>query len=376
MKRPIPILLGLLLVLTAWACSRALASQPPQLTTFTHSIVSSIGTQALAQTLPKPERLPKLRRSARHLQDLPVPDGYDGAERWCQAASHPCQTDADCRGSAAVDSAPHRCVTPWWVKASGKNKKDKPTKVCGSPWPTRAERNWREARLAQIVEEICSGAECDAGDLTAFLSIVATRESTMRPWKAHRLDGDVRANASAWLQRSKRYGHEPVIIKTKRSGKTFEEIVAIKFSKDGNRYYSQEDRWQGLGYYGQNSALFVALWDSKAPPEILCHEIESTDTYLKSARSIVRKQADLGIEPTYATVHYALGTGDLRPKPSSIEKFIAKAKRHGLNAAKRVTTRSFGRELGPTVESRRLAAEILRGKVEAKHPWPGRAAGS
>lgn len=371
-----PILLILYMLVSACACGQARASETPsRVSAFTD------GLQRLAAPLPSnptTKKRSKDHRQALRSQDRTTADGYQGAQAWCESplAVH-CKTNKDCRATSMPGSEPHRCVRPWWASKAGKRKgkalRDKgiDIKVCGAPWPSKREKQWRKARLGEIVAEICSGPGCDARDLSAFLGHVAGRESTWRPWKAHRLNGDVRANESAWTLKAKRYGHEHLVVQRR----TKAEVVGVKLLDGGNPYYAAQDRWQGWGYYGQNAALFTGIEDPMAPPEILCREIESTDAYLARARSIVRKQLDLGIEPTWATVHYALGTGDLRPTTKSVEAFTKKAKRLGINGAARVTTRSFGRPLGPDVPSRRLAAEILRGKVEEKFPTPIAAAG-
>jgi hypothetical protein len=368
-----PTILILYMLVSACACGQARASdRPERVSAFTHEL------QRLAAPLPPDSTTAhrsKDRRQTLRSQDRMAKDGYQGAERWCETPlAVYCKSDLDCKNTSMPGSKPHRCVRPWWASAAGKRKAKTlgDIKVCGAPWPTKRERDWRKARLGEIVAAICSGPGCDPRDLSAFLGHVAARESSWRPWKAHRLGGDVRANESAWTLRAKRYGHAHLVVRHRKS----DEVVGVKLTETGNPYYGQQDRWQGWGYYGQNAALFTAVEDPMAPPEILCREIESTDAYLARARSIVRKQIDLGITPTWATVHYALGTGDLKPKSTSVAKFSKKAKRFGIDGSARVTTRSFGRPLGPDVPSRRLAAEILRGKVETKFPTPLVLAGS
>lgn len=370
------IVLGVLALVCGYAITAEAAGLP---TTFADALLRLAQPQQPTAALPPVGRREHpskgRRRPLRGADSTLAPDGYQGAERWCEApVAVPCRVDADCTKVSVPDSRPHKCITPWWAdEAERKLKKAQKIKVCAAPYPNRTEKKWRKQRLAAIVEQICVGTSCNEADVTALLSIVAGRESSWRPWKAHRLNGDVEANRTAHLSRARRYGHEQ-IVQTSSKGKPIP--IAVKLTKDGNPYYGDVERWQGWGYYGQNSPLFVALWDDRAPPEILCREIEATETYLERARIAARKQADMGIAPTYATVHYALGSGQLKPKPEALARFIAKAKRRGLDATKPVSASSFGKRLGPTVESRRLAAEILRGQVEAALPWPGRAAGS
>ena len=40
----------------------------------------------------------------------------------------------------------------------------------------------------------------------------------------------------------------------------------------------------GMGYYGQNPALWLDKWDASAEPETLCGEVESTLVHLRAAR--------------------------------------------------------------------------------------------
>jgi len=302
-------------------------------------------------------------------QALPVQhtrDGYEDAKRWCeQPVLRACATEADCAAVVLPGGGRTHCAKPYWAK-------DDQTKVCAAKWPSRREREWREARLHEIVGEICSGARCRPSQLGAFLALVATRESTLRPWKAHRLNGDVRANRVAWMLKAKRYGHEHVV--EKKKGR--EVIVGVKLRKGGNRYYADEMRWQGYGLFGQNSPLFVYLWDPEAPPEVLCREVEAVATYTERARVAATKQRNLGITPTWATVHAALAAGEVRPSPGAIERFRKQARRTELDPDAVVTPGSFGRSLGSTVPARRLAAELLRVRVNAKHPWPPARAGA
>ena len=265
------------------------------------------------------------------------PDPYAGWQTWCEPIEPaPCRTSKDC--AAAPDGRAQRCVTPWW--ANRKIPAAERPKVCASPWPGRHEQKWRRARLDTIVAQLCRRPHCNPVELTAFVGVVASRESTWRPWKAHRLNGDLRANRTAWGRLASRYR--------------------------GNPHYRDRNRWQGLGDKGQNAALYVFLSDPMAPPEILCREVESTDTYLARARIAVSKQADLGLRPTWATVHAALATGDIRPKASAVDRFRPQARKAGIDPDRRVTTRSFGERLGADVASRRLAAEILRARVDAR----------
>lgn len=280
-----------------------------------------------------------------------------------------CTTNADCADLRTPTGLQLSCARPYWAK-------DETTKVCATRWPTRRERQWREDRLREIASEICSGPKCSDEALGAFLSIVAIRESTLRPWKAHRLNGDVKANRAAWMFKAKKYGHEHVIEREKVNGEWRDVIVGVKLTHTGNRNYADEKRWQGYGLFGQNSALFVYLWDPAAPPEVLCREVEAVATYTARARIAATKQRNLGIAPTWATVHAALAAGEVRPSAATIERFRKRARRTELDVDAPVTPDSFGRGLGEDVPARRLAAELLRARIDAKHPWPSRPPGA
>jgi len=262
---------------------------------------------------------------------------YEGWNTWCErVVPAPCRTANDC--APAPDGRAQRCVTPYW--ANKKLPKAERPKVCASRWPGRHEQQWRRARLETIVAHVCRRPGCDPVELAAFVGTVAARESTWRPWKAHRLNGDLRANRTAWGRLAGKYR--------------------------GNPHYRDRDRWQGLGDKGQNAALYVFLSDPQAPPEILCREVESTDTYLARARIAVNKQADLGLRPTWASVHAALATGNIRPSAAAVERFRPQARKAGIDPDERVSARDFGDRLGADVPSRRLAAEILRARVDAR----------
>ena len=332
----------------------------------------TVFAQAQRQATPLPSATPAEVVQKRRLT-LPRQhsgDGYAGAQSWCEPPTlRMCSEQADCAAVKLPGGHTAHCVRPYWAS-------DDKTKVCAAAWPGRRERRWREARLRGIAAEICSGSRCRPSELGAFLSVVAKRESTLRPWKAHRLNGDVRANRVSWMVKAKKYGHEHVIERKKIRGQIRDVIVGVKLRKDGNRYYADEERWQGYGLFGQNSPLFVYLWDPEAPPEVLCREVEAVATYTERARIAAGKQRSLGITPTWATVHAALAVGEVRPSQAAIERFRRQAKRVELDADAVVTPDSFGRSLGATVPARRLAAELLRARIDAVHPWPSSPAGA
>jgi len=131
-------------------------------------------------------------------------------------------------------------------------------------------------------------------------------------------------------------------------------------------HYDDRERWQGYGLFGQNAALFVHHWDPAAPPEALCREVEAVATYLAKARVALRKQQDLGVPTTWASVHAALAAGEVRPSSATLDRFRKQARkqRSSLDVDARISERSLGRGLGRDVLARRLAAEILRGRLD------------
>jgi hypothetical protein len=337
------LVVGLLVVLVVALCSSSSSASSSRMRRFApafeHATENASETLAAARYLASNRtRRDRASRPRSHRGTRRGPDPYAGWQSWCESPTPvPCHGDEDCRELPSVAGRSQQCVRPWWA-TKGRSKE----RVCASPWPGRREQAWRRARIEEIAREICSkgSGACDPSDLAAFLTLVATRESSLRPWKAHRLNGDVRANRSAWAKQADRY--------------------------DGSTHYDDRERWQGYGLFGQNSPLFVHHWDPAAPPEVLCREVEAVATYLTKARIALRKQADLGVPTTWASVHAALAMGEVRPKEASLDRFRKQARqqRSSLNVDARISERSLGRGLGRDVLARRLAAEILRGRLD------------
>ena len=170
---------------------------------------------------------------------------------WCEPLDPPtCRADADCPGS--------ECVRPWWSASAD-------VRVCSRSTPDQDERRWRTARLAVVVDHVCDGfGDCDPDALLSYLRLLAIRESSLRPWKRHRLTEDLDANDRAWSRHRRKFA--------------------------GNPAAADPDRWTtGLGLYAQIPALWLPRWDVDAPPEVLCGEVESTEAHLRAARDQVRK---------------------------------------------------------------------------------------
>lgn len=175
---------------------------------------------------------------------------FDSRATWCEPIDPVfCSTNADC-------NAGERCVSPWWIEGQD-------AKVCARPFPNRAEKRWRSARLRVFVDHVCRRSDgCEPNDLHAYLRLMAMRESSMRPAKRHRLNPDLEASARAWSKHRDAFADNPAA--------------------------HDPDRWStGLGYYGQNPAIWLPRWDASAPPETLCGEVEASEAHLRAARDQV-----------------------------------------------------------------------------------------
>ena len=172
---------------------------------------------------------------------------------WCEPLELPlCQA----RGAACPDmpdGTSRRCQRQWLRPNSDEL-------VCTPSVPGMAIKNWRRARLRTIVDSVCKRSQgCAPGQLDSYLGVLAMRETSLRPWKMHRLGEDADAAKSAWARRHEIFADSPA--------------------------HDQPWRWQaGVGYYGQNPALWLDLWDASAEPETLCGEIEATIVHLRAAR--------------------------------------------------------------------------------------------
>lgn len=254
---------------------------------------------------------------------------------WCEDVERrSCETAADC-------TAGNRCVRPWW--AHGERESER---VCVRPWPSVSERSWRRDRLYTLVDLTCSARDgCDRNRLHEFLSLVALRESSWRPYKRHRLGPDV-AGAHAALRRRARVYSD-------------------------NAHLGETERWgTALGLYGQNPAIFVDAWDHRAPPETLCREVEATAAYLERARRAVRAYERRGIDPTLCDVHRAVSGGRLETCVDDGGDFGRRARRSGIDPTAPVDEADFGEPPPKEIGARLAWAEALHSALEAKHPRP------
>jgi hypothetical protein len=277
------------------------------------------------------------------VQPVPVED----PRSWCEPVdSLPCFDDHPCPPTA--DGTPRVCVREWWVPHSE-------AKVCAVAMPTRRVQRWRAQRLRVLVDEICKRSDgCRPRQLHAYLSAIILRESSWRPYAVHRLRGDREANHVAWQRRADRYVDSPA--------------------------HDEPWRWQGYGYYGQNSSTWLATWDASAVPEVLCGEVESTLVHLRAARKRWRRLSG-GVEcagetyrgeadaPSWYDISRVNAGSDACPGPRRTQEgFARRAKSQGLNPAGRVTLPMLGRPV-PRAEQGTFAHR-LRARMDRLHPAP------
>jgi len=294
-----------------------------------------------------PYTTPKTERS---IERVVTWDPYANAEQRCEAPLAECKQDKDCKDVLHPSGKDLKCVQPHWGTQ----------KVCSPGWSNRVERRWRQDRLAVVVDEIGGSPE-----LSKFLWIVYSRETTGRPWKRHRLSGDIRFANSQWYKQHRKYGW--AVAKNKKN-----EFAWVKPCRDlptGDRedrsvtkcrytepspHFRDRKRWgYGLGPYGQTAAIWTAVWDPQAPPEILCGEVESTETYRRGARRVWKKLAG-GVmcsgklykpQPTWEDIHRAVSGGKLCPGKKGSPDFRRRAKHWGLDPDQRVTLKMLGEPL-------------------------------
>jgi hypothetical protein len=333
-------------------------------------------------------------------------DPYAGWEARCEPDLALCQEDNDCKGVFHPSGKAMKCVKPHWSK---QDKDGKWTKVCSPGWSNRKERQWRRDRLRQLVAyayfdeaEVCfedtelaeQPRSCQreskrAEALTRFLWTVYARETTGRPWKRHRLNGDIAMAKSEWYLQQRRYGFA---IAKDRRGQISSVFACRSLSKkkgephwfdacrkkDPSPHYADQERWAyGLGPYAMNAALFTASWDPLAPPEILCGEVEPSEVYLRTARRVWRKLRG-GItckgKPyrptvTWEVLHRGVSGGQLCPAKKPSDRFRAAARRVGLDPDQVVTLEMLGEPIRK--ENQNEVAAGMVAILDGSLPKPG-----
>lgn len=273
----------------------------------------------------------------------------EDSRRWCEPIDPPpCLPGGDC--PARDDGTPRVCVREWWVENSHEH-------VCITGIPSHSVQRWRADRLRVVVDAICERRDgCDPEQLHAYLSVLALRESSWRPYAVHRLAGDVKANARAWERVSETYASSPA--------------------------YGEPWRWAvGYGYYGQNAAYLLEQWDATAVPETLCGEVESTLVHLRTARDRWRRLND-GVTcdgeahrgtadgaPSWYDISLVNSGSDPCPGDAKIrEGFERRAKSRGLNPYGAVSLRMLGRHVSRAEQDAFAAG--LRAEMDRRYPAP------
>jgi hypothetical protein len=253
-------------------------------------------------------------------------DPYVGWDSWCEHRPEPCPKNGRCTPDHNGEA--RKCVRPWWSKTE---------KVCAISYSSPRRRKVQAKQVQKIVEAQCAG-RCNSRELGKLIALVGMRESTMRPWKRHLLDGDVREGEKNWK-------------------KSYAKLAPY------NRHYKQMERWGGNGLLGQQAVTFAPHWDISAPPEVLCRPTIAIATYLHCARVTHRKQTSMGIPPTWETLHASCSGGKVRPKGPSLD-FRKRAARLGLDPDQRVPMAWLGVSPGKSVEVRNATAAAIETMVK------------
>ena len=308
---------------------------------------------------------------------------YAEAHKLCEPPTAFCETSKDCKKVFHPSGKKLKCIKRHKAYGGGK--------VCSPGWSNRAERKWRRDRLKYFVSEANFDGKTSrrAETLSKFLWVVYARETTGRPWKRHRLNGDIRFAKTSWYRQQRRYGwavgkdkHGEISWMTPCSKLPVLKDESRKTTKcrerEPSKYFGNRTRWTyGLGPYGQNAALWTATWDPQAPPEILCGEVESTETYLRGARRSWKKLRG-GIrcgskryqpEVTWEILHRAIAGGKLCPAKKPSEGFRRRARRYGLDPDQKVTLTMLGKPIDR--EHQNEEAVKLYALLNAFLPAPG-----
>ena len=157
--------------------------------------------------------------------------------------------------------------------------------------------------------------------------------------------------------------------------------------EDPNPHYEEHGRWTtGLGWYGQNAALFAFEWDPSAAPEVLCNEVIATEVAMRRGRRVIGKlesgvdcdgepgrefhglacDGD-GCHPSWYDVHNGTQRGDLCPVGEGPQKaFARRARKNGLDPFSRVTKPMLGLPIKREGQDERAAQ--LTARLEDKAP--------
>lgn len=158
----------------------------------------------------------------------------------------------------------------------------------GPPFPDAAGRAVVRAEIAEAVDGI-GGSPTFA----RYLTVVAARESSLRPGVIHQLGPDRDASATAYRRM------RPVYVRS------------------GNPWADHPEVWLTYGLFGQNSNNFVTRLHPRANPRALCKVNVAVAAYALAVQDVIpRMRRRCGIEsPTWGDVHRAVQGGKLCPRP-------------------------------------------------------------
>lgn len=358
--------------------SIALAAIVLTLAVLNHSPLEPIYSGLPSQTIvakTKRDVADFVRTAETTLRRLDIPETEKPEQPWRQWCESPKRIPCKQAGSAECPDGPDGrqmvCVLPWWDDG-------RKQPVCSPKFPGRSQQRATQQRLRNLVAHVCRApswwergmglhpycwrhkrggsckARCNPDALTAFLSTVALRESSWRPWKRHKLNPDVEAALAAWERRR--------------------DVFA------GSPHYPDKARWsQGTGLYGMNPALFLDAWDPHAAPEVLCRLPEATLVALRRLRkawhkyragvpcgdsayhggAIERSQDGSWSRPlpSWTDLHRAVWVGSLCPVGRD-RLFERRARREGLDPSAPVTLEMLGEPVDRDAQDR--AADELR----------------
>ena len=258
---------------------------------------------------------------------------YDGHANWCEWVHRPLCGKQKRRnpktrrmehlnhGECGTDhrGVQLKCARPYWAST------DDP-KRCAPPFPKKGEQTWRKERLRFLVGRLY-GLDGEwwvnantkhtskwAHRFYRLMVMVAGRETSMRTWKSHNMSEDVEGASNAYYRHAKLgtyagnehfTGFRVLAGPGTRAGEfVFEEIVHVEKRLDAKDIEAEilgrhpewittiqmnSDRWRSFGYAGQTTAGWIMEVDKMAPPEVLCLEAFSLETYVNRIRRTQRK---------------------------------------------------------------------------------------